>query len=120
MGQGAPVSKHDSPDIWHDPADDHKYSQNPTSGWIPSELWSTNYQWLPANVAFCDDGTTQFTSYINNLHPQKFPAIYKTIERLIDKAIPAWDQCLRENTDGRDNMVPGRSTSRFYQILEAS
>lgn len=120
MGQGAPLSKDDNPEIWKDPADDHKYSQSPTSGWILSELWSTNYQWLPANVAFRDDGTAQLTSYVNNLHPQKFPDIYQTIERLIDRAIPAWDQCLREVKDYRNEVVAGRTTSRFAQILEAS
>jgi len=55
-------------------------------------LWSEKYQWLPANVSFQENGTVKFTSYINNLHPTKHVEIYRLIERLIDIAIPAWDQ----------------------------
>jgi hypothetical protein len=56
--------------------------------------WSTTYQWLPANLAFQDDGTVRFTSYINNLHPNKYPEIYRLLEKLVDKAVPAWDRVL--------------------------
>lgn len=74
--------------------------------------WSATYQWLPANIAFEEDGSVKFTSYINNLHPTKYPSIYSTIEKLIEKALPAWNQCLLER---RDDYVdgPGRLTSRF-------
>lgn len=61
---------------------------------LPTSFWSDTYQWLPANVKFTEDGTVKFTSYINNLHPQKYPHIYRTIEKLIEAALPAWDQCL--------------------------
>ncbi|CVK95957.1 uncharacterized protein FMAN_13879 [Fusarium mangiferae] len=60
---------------------------------IGSEYWSDKYQWLPANVRFREDGSAEFTSYVNNLHPTKFPDIYRTIERLVDRVIPAWDHC---------------------------
>lgn len=56
--------------------------------------WSETYQWLPANLGFQDDGTVRFSSYINNLHPRKYQHVYRTIEKLIDLAIPAWDQVL--------------------------
>ena len=62
---------------------------------IPQEYWSNQYQWLPANVAFQDDGSVKFTSYINNLHPTRYPDIYRTIEQLVETSIPMWDQCLR-------------------------
>lgn len=61
---------------------------------INREYWSQTYQWLPANLAFRDDGTVRFTSYINNLHPKKHPEIYRLVERLIDAAIPAWERVL--------------------------
>lgn len=80
---------------------------------VPKEYHSSLYQWLPANVAFRDDGTTEFTSYINNLHPEKYPAIYEAIEHAIDTALPAWDQCLRKNVNYRHEIVAGRSDSRF-------
>jgi hypothetical protein len=57
-------------------------------------FWSSTYQWLPANLAFQEDGTVKFTSYINNLHPKKHPEIYKLIEKVVDTAIPAWERVL--------------------------
>ncbi|ELR05446.1 hypothetical protein VC83_03609 [Pseudogymnoascus destructans] len=81
---------------------------------IPLEFWSDTYQWLPANLAFQEDGTVKFTSYINNLHPKKYPSIYRTIEKLIDTAIPAWDQFLYVHSYS-PNKPPraGRQVSRF-------
>jgi hypothetical protein len=65
-----------------------------TSGGTPDEHWSDTYQWLPANVAFEQDGSVKFTSYINNIHPIKHRDIYDTIERLVENSLPLWDQCL--------------------------
>jgi hypothetical protein len=65
---------------------------------IHRSYWSTIYQLLPANVKFTADGGVEFTSYINNLHPPKYRAIYTTIEQLIETALPMWDQCLSEYT----------------------
>ncbi|KAI4688005.1 uncharacterized protein J4E84_004933 [Alternaria hordeiaustralica] len=62
---------------------------------IPPEYWFNQYQWLPANLAFQEDGSVKFTSYINNLHPTRYPDIYRTIEKLVETSIPMWDQCLR-------------------------
>ncbi|PGH14080.1 hypothetical protein AJ80_06084 [Polytolypa hystricis UAMH7299] len=81
---------------------------------IPPEYWSNKYQWLPANLAFQEDGTVKFTSYINNLHPKKYPEIYRTIERLVDTAIPAWDRCLTRRR-GFESSPGGRQRSRFSQ-----
>ncbi|KAF5680034.1 hypothetical protein FHETE_577 [Fusarium heterosporum] len=80
------------------------------------EYWSRKYQWLPANVGFRNDGSAKFTSYVNNLHPAKFPHIYKTLERAIDRAIPAWDQCLREIVNWNEQNIVGRKQSRFKWI----
>jgi hypothetical protein len=77
---------------------------------LPDEYWSDTYQWLPANVAFQKDGGVKFTSYINNLHPTKYPDIYRTIERLIETALPMWDQCLQANLL---DQTAGRTQSRF-------
>lgn len=76
-------------------------------------FWSNTYQWLPANVKFMEDGTVKFASYINSLHPQKYPQIYRTIEKLIEATLPTWDQCLSLRLkDGRKNGA-GRTGSRF-------
>lgn len=79
---------------------------------IPSEYWSDAYQWLPSNVGFGADGSVRFESYINNLHPEKYPEVYSTVEKLIDKALVAWDSCLVE-TKSRFTCGPGRRNSRF-------
>ncbi|KAH7320579.1 hypothetical protein B0I35DRAFT_427415 [Stachybotrys elegans] len=54
----------------------------------------TEYQWLPANVAWQDYSRVRFSSYINNLHPNRYPHIYQAIEELLGLVIPAWDQVL--------------------------
>ncbi|KAF2874623.1 hypothetical protein BDV95DRAFT_566610 [Massariosphaeria phaeospora] len=83
--------------------------------YVPNDYWSETYQWLPANVAFQDDGSVKFTSYVNNLHPVKYPAIYQAIEKLIATALPAWDQCLVLNTGSHPivQVGAGRMDSRF-------
>ncbi|KAK4451303.1 hypothetical protein QBC34DRAFT_436837 [Podospora aff. communis PSN243] len=55
--------------------------------------WSKTYQWLPSNIKFTDAGV-RFTSYINNLHPTKHGRMYETLEKLVDLALPLWDQCV--------------------------
>jgi hypothetical protein len=73
------------------------------------DYWSQRYQWLPANLAFQDDGTVRFTSYINNLHPAKHPEVYRLVEQLIDTAIPAWDRVL----SSRAALQSGSDQRRF-------
>lgn len=79
----------------------------------PPHFWSDTYQWLPSNVAFKPDGRVKLTSYINNLHPDKYPEIYHTIENLIEKSIPAWDQCLGQSIRYGMPTGAGRFSSRF-------
>lgn len=83
------------------------------SGEVPHQYWSDTYQWLPANVAFQDEGGVKFTSYINNLHPNRYPKIYCTLEKLIETALPAWDQCLALATGYNERDGAGRTKSRF-------
>ncbi|EHK15597.1 uncharacterized protein TRIVIDRAFT_37955 [Trichoderma virens Gv29-8] len=80
---------------------------------LPASLWSDTYQWLPANVRFMEDGTVKFTSYINNLHPQKYAQIYRTIEKLIEAALPTWDQCLSLPLERGTKIGAGRTEPRF-------
>ncbi|PVH99122.1 hypothetical protein DM02DRAFT_565225 [Periconia macrospinosa] len=83
------------------------------------ELWSDKYQWLPSNLTFREDGTVKFTSYINNLHPTRHKEIYRTIEKLIDTALPAWEQCLIPTGALEGSQLPkkaggpGRTKGRF-------
>lgn len=82
-------------------------------GDVPPNFWSEKYQWLPSNVAFQDDGSVRFTSYINNLHPTKYRDIYRTIERLIGTSLPMWDQCLNVVTEYDSVTGPGRTEGRL-------
>ena len=80
---------------------------------VPPTFWSENYQWLPANVAFQEDGNVKFTSYINNLHPKRYSNIYRTIEALVKTVMPLWDQCLAMATGHAEKNGAGRLTTRM-------
>ncbi|KAJ4292425.1 hypothetical protein N0V90_009087 [Kalmusia sp. IMI 367209] len=101
-GKGDIIEK----ETWHVIQSDRYTHRNNDSD--RPDFWSKTYQWLPANVAFQDDGTVRFTSYINNLHPKRHPEIYFTIEKLIETALPAWDQCLKlaRYTGGATSRLP--------------
>lgn len=91
----------------------HGAGFNVGGGEVPPQYWSDTYQWLPANLAFQKDGKVKFTSYINNLHPNRYPGIYETIESLVDIAIPAWDQCLASAEGYHEKQGAGRLHARF-------
>ncbi|RAH44912.1 DUF4246 domain-containing protein [Aspergillus brunneoviolaceus CBS 621.78] len=68
----------------------------------PHYRWSANYQALPCEVEFIGEaGSTQvrLTSYINNLHPMH-KHLYRTIETLMSRAIPLWNDCLVQGQRG--------------------
>ncbi|KAF2002419.1 hypothetical protein P154DRAFT_488386 [Amniculicola lignicola CBS 123094] len=109
-GKGEVILKDDWQ--WDEQRDRFRYGVG--SGDVPPQYWSDTYQWLPANVGFQEDGSVKFTSYINNLHPTRYPDIYRSIEKLIDISIPAWEQCLAM-VDNRDN-GPGRGCPRIGLI----
>ncbi|KAK1835685.1 hypothetical protein QBC39DRAFT_148702 [Podospora conica] len=93
-------------------------SQEPWHSRRPiDQTWSTQYQWLPANLEFTPSGGVRFTSYINNLHPTKYRHMYATIEKLVETALPLWDQCLVEFPGcGYSNpltIAPGRTQPRL-------
>jgi hypothetical protein len=91
-----------------------KDTEVPEDRWgIPPTYWSNTYQWLPSNVAIKEDGSVRFTSYINNLHPTKYPDVYRTIEKLIETCLPMWDQCLVNIEDQSHDRGPGHTGSRF-------
>ncbi|KAH7313734.1 hypothetical protein B0I35DRAFT_277891 [Stachybotrys elegans] len=79
---------------------------------IDPAMWSSDYQWLPANVSLLEDGSVKFTSYVNNLHPGKYQDIYRTLEKLISKSLPAWDLCLAQ-WERHEPESAGRTRPRF-------
>lgn len=60
--------------------------------------WSIRFQWLPCEVEFASasngETSTRITSYINNLHPKKHEALYRTIEKMIGLSVPLWNDVL--------------------------
>nr|OQO25765.1 hypothetical protein B0A51_05975 [Rachicladosporium sp. CCFEE 5018] len=63
----------------------------------------TKFQWLPAEVRFCNGSDTEveITSYINNLHPVEHGSLYRTIGKIISKAIPMWNEILVKDYNNR-------------------
>lgn len=111
-GKGKIVPKDDW--AWDEQRDRFRYGVG--SGDVPPQYWSDTYQWLPANVAFKEGGAVTFTSYINNLHPTKYSDIYRTIEKLIESVLPAWDQCLTLAAGYNEREGAGRVNSRFEKL----
>lgn len=107
-GKGEVIGKENS-----EPDSNDRYRYGVGGGKVPPNFWSDTYQWLPSNLIFQDDGSVRFTSYINNLHPTKHTGIYRTIEKLVEAALPAWDQCLAVAVGYNKKIGAGRMTSRF-------
>jgi hypothetical protein len=59
------------------------------------DYFSTRFQWLPSDVSITPDGKAKIESYVNNLHPIEHAALYPILNRLIEKALPAWDVLYR-------------------------
>lgn len=117
VGQGKPTPKS------HSTREPDKSSHTAARNTLLSDLrphdgWSLNYQSLPSNVIFREDGTAKLSSYINNLHPRKHSFTYKNIEKAINLAIPAWEQCLVEFIRSDDERTAGRAESRFPELDE--
>lgn len=49
---------------------------------------SERFQWLPAELALEKSRKFVFDSYINNLHPIKYQALYNTIAEVFNRVIP--------------------------------
>ncbi|KAJ8606443.1 hypothetical protein MRB53_040957 [Persea americana] len=83
--------------------------------WLPrDEIWSEKFQWLPANF---DAATGQFSSYINNVHPE-LVEVYRIIERCVQETIPMWDRVLRTSRLTYTDQALNPGGSRF--ILSSS
>ena len=85
-------------------------------------FWSKQYQWLPSDVQFSDQGGVKITSYVNNLHPVHHRQLYPVLEQLIATAIPLWNESLsdlynkdvpehRIHCSGQEYKYPGKNES---------
>ncbi|KAJ1732665.1 hypothetical protein LPJ72_003290 [Coemansia sp. Benny D160-2] len=55
-----------------------------------------SFCWLPTDIQVDMDGSVVIKSYINNLHPTKHAAFYKTISKAIEAVIPLAEQVLTD------------------------
>jgi hypothetical protein len=58
--------------------------------------FSEKYQWLPSDVTISVDGKCKIQSYINNLNPKKFRDLYRTLENILERFIPLFNNVLTE------------------------
>ncbi|KAL4860838.1 hypothetical protein BDV12DRAFT_87738 [Aspergillus spectabilis] len=56
--------------------------------------YSNQFQWLPCDVKFNNNGECQIASYINNLHPAKHRNLYHVLEKILTRTIPLWNETL--------------------------
>ncbi|KAJ1641912.1 hypothetical protein LPJ64_006185, partial [Coemansia asiatica] len=62
--------------------------------------------WLPTDIYVNDDGSVDFKSYINNIHPEEHADMYKAIAKILSKTIPLLEQALTDWEHPRDLRVP--------------
>lgn len=53
-----------------------------------------NYQWLPSDITFTDDGRVKIEGYVNNVHPQDHGQLYPVLAEAVERALPLWKECL--------------------------
>ncbi|KNE63287.1 hypothetical protein AMAG_08428 [Allomyces macrogynus ATCC 38327] len=69
-------------------------TQPPTGAPDQSRFLSQQFQWLPSEFAVDKDGKVAITSYVNNLHPERHAALYPTLARVFECALPLLEQVL--------------------------
>ncbi|PVU94367.1 hypothetical protein BB560_005942, partial [Smittium megazygosporum] len=57
---------------------------------------SFKYQWLPSEFQVTE-GKVRILSYINNLHPELFSKLYRSIESIFGLFVPLFSQCLTDS-----------------------
>ncbi|KAJ1641739.1 hypothetical protein LPJ64_006331, partial [Coemansia asiatica] len=62
--------------------------------------------WLPADIYVNKDGSVDFKSYINNIHPDEHADMYKAIAKILSKTIPLLEQALTDWEHPRDLRIP--------------
>lgn len=61
-----------------------------------NEFCSTKFQWLPSDVRVNGDGSCDFLSYINNLHPAQHNDLYVTLSEVLAHFIPLFEAVLAD------------------------
>ncbi|KAJ2596368.1 hypothetical protein GGF40_001040 [Coemansia sp. RSA 1286] len=77
-------------------------SKTPAASFVPFNekylglVESDSRHWLPTDIYVNQDGSVDFKSYINNIHPEKHANMYMSISKIISKAIPLLEQVLTD------------------------
>ncbi|KAJ1812889.1 hypothetical protein LPJ56_005351, partial [Coemansia sp. RSA 2599] len=62
--------------------------------------------WLPTDIYVNGDGSVDFKSYINNIHPVENAGMYTAISKILARTIPLLEQVLTDWKHPRDLRVP--------------
>ncbi|KAJ1641610.1 hypothetical protein LPJ64_006432, partial [Coemansia asiatica] len=62
--------------------------------------------WLPTDIYVNEDGSVDFKSYINNIHPEEHADMYKAISKILSKTVPLLEQALTDWEHPRDLRIP--------------
>ncbi|KAJ1826203.1 hypothetical protein LPJ56_002301 [Coemansia sp. RSA 2599] len=62
--------------------------------------------WLPTDIYVNGDGSVDFKSYINNIHPAENAGMYTAISKILARTIPLLEQVLTDWKHPRDLRVP--------------
>ncbi|KAJ1825254.1 hypothetical protein LPJ60_000095 [Coemansia sp. RSA 2675] len=65
------------------------YSSKPPTSSCPDDVYKC---WLPTDFDVKEDGSVTIRSYINNLHPTRYAALYQTISSVFAKFVPLLEQ----------------------------
>ncbi|KAF9427289.1 hypothetical protein BGZ94_005172 [Podila epigama] len=79
---------------------------------VDESFFSEKFQWLPTDVTVGSDGKVKFDSYINNLHPIEHKDLYSTLEEILERFLPMFEDVV---TDMRAiNTKKGRFFANCY------
>ncbi|KAJ1817369.1 hypothetical protein LPJ75_001737, partial [Coemansia sp. RSA 2598] len=62
--------------------------------------------WLPTDIYVNGDGSVDFNSYINNVHPVEHAGVYTAISKILARTVPLLEQVLTDWKYPRDLRVP--------------
>lgn len=69
-------------------------------------LWSSRYQWLPADVAVDEAGACRFVSYINNVDPTVHGPLYSALGAVLSRFLPLFERVLAEAVSPERPQLP--------------
>lgn len=68
---------------------------------------SKRFQWLPADFVVAADGSVQFLSYINNMHPEWHRTLYPATASLLQHTIPIFERVLAAAATPTHRVIDG-------------